>query len=69
MTRVAAAAREGLLAMGVAVGLLRIMGELVQAELGAKVGPAVWLGSSACHGRPGHPGLAAGPGDGNPDRP
>ena len=38
MTEVAAAAREGLLAMSVAVGL-RVMGELLQAELEAKVGP------------------------------
>jgi transposase-like protein len=38
MTGVAAAAREGLLAMSVAVGL-RVMGELLQAELEAKVGP------------------------------
>ena len=38
MTEVAAAAREGLLAMSVAVGL-RVMGELLQAELAAKVGP------------------------------
>jgi putative transposase len=37
MTEVAAAAREGLLAMSVAVGL-RVMGELLQAELEAKVG-------------------------------
>jgi putative transposase len=35
---VAAAAREGLLAMSVAVGL-RVMGELLEAELEAKVGP------------------------------
>jgi putative transposase len=38
MTGVTAAAREGLLAMSVAVGL-RVMGELLQAELEAKVGP------------------------------
>lgn len=38
MTGVAAAAREGLLAMSVAVGL-RVMGELLEAELEAKVGP------------------------------
>jgi len=38
MTGVAAAAREGLLAMSVAVGL-RVVGELLQAELEAKVGP------------------------------
>jgi transposase-like protein len=38
MTEVATAAREGLLAMSVAVGL-RVMGELLQAELEAKVGP------------------------------
>jgi putative transposase len=38
MTEVAAAAWEGLLAMSVAVGL-RVMGELLQAELEAKVGP------------------------------
>ena len=38
MTEAAAAAREGLLAMSVAVGL-RVMGELLQAELEAKVGP------------------------------
>jgi len=37
MTEVAAAAREGLLAMSVAVGL-RVLGELLQAELAAKVG-------------------------------
>jgi transposase-like protein len=38
MTEVAAAAREGLLAMSVVVGL-QVMGELLQAELEAKVGP------------------------------
>jgi putative transposase len=38
MTEVAAAAREGLLAMSVAVGL-RVMGELLQGELEVKVGP------------------------------
>jgi putative transposase len=38
VSEVAAAAREGLLAMSVAVGL-RIMDELLQAELEAKVGP------------------------------
>jgi putative transposase len=38
MTEVAAAAREGLLAMSVAVGL-RVMEELLEAELAAKVGP------------------------------
>jgi putative transposase len=37
MTEVATVAREGLLAMSVAVGL-RVMGELLQAELEAKVG-------------------------------
>jgi putative transposase len=37
VTEVAAAAREGLLAMSVAVGL-RVMGELLQAELETKVG-------------------------------
>ena len=38
MTDVAAAAREGLLAMSVAVGL-QVMAELMEAELAAKVGP------------------------------
>jgi putative transposase len=38
MTDVAAAAREGLLAMSVAVGL-RVMAELMETELAAKVGP------------------------------
>jgi hypothetical protein len=38
MTEVAAAAQEGLLAMSAAVGL-RVMGELLQAGLAAKVGP------------------------------
>jgi putative transposase len=38
MTEVAAAAREGLLAMSVAVGL-RVMAELMEAELAATVGP------------------------------
>jgi putative transposase len=38
ITDVAAAAREGLLAMSVAVGL-RVMAELMEAELAAKVGP------------------------------
>jgi hypothetical protein len=35
---VAAAAREGLLAMSVAIGL-RVMAELTETELAAKVGP------------------------------